>query len=102
MQSVAGAYLALLAARGVNFLFGNGGTDFAPIIEAYAEAAQKGVTVPRPILAPHENPAVMVHVSVGTANMVCPAMNAARENVGMLLSAGRSPVTESGMFGARD
>jgi acetolactate synthase-1/2/3 large subunit len=118
MQSVAGAYLALLASRGVNFLFGNGGTDFAPIIEAYAEAAQKGVTVPRPILATHENlavsmahgyamisreiPAVMVHVSVGTANMVCPAMNAARENVGLLLSAGRSPLTESGMFGARD
>jgi acetolactate synthase-1/2/3 large subunit len=118
MQSVAGAYLALLASRGVNFLFGNGGTDFAPIIEAYAEAAQKSVTVPRPILATHENlavsmahgyamisreiPAVMVHVSVGTANMVCPAMNAARENVGLLLSAGRSPLTESGMFGARD
>jgi acetolactate synthase I/II/III large subunit len=118
MQSVAGAYLALLASRGVNVLFGNGGTDFAPIIEAYAEAAQKGVPVPRPILATHENlavsmahgyamvsrevPAVMVHVSVGTANMVCPAMNAARENVGILLSAGRSPLTESGMFGARD
>lgn len=118
MQSVAGAYLALLASRGVNVLFGNGGTDFAPIIEAYAEAAQKGVTVPRPILATHENlavsmahgyamisrkiPAVMVHVSVGTANMICPAMNAARENVGILLSAGRSPLTESGMFGARD
>jgi acetolactate synthase-1/2/3 large subunit len=118
MQSVAGAYLALLASRGVNVLFGNSGTDFAPIIEAYAEAAQKGVSVPRPILATHENlavsmahgyamlsreiPAVMVHVSVGTANMVCPAMNAARENVGMLLSAGRSPLTESGMFGARD
>jgi acetolactate synthase-1/2/3 large subunit len=118
MQSVAGAYLALLAARGVNFLFGNGGTDFAPIIEAYAEAAQNGTTVPRPILATHENlavsmahgyamlsreiPAVMVHVSVGTANMVCAAMNAARENVGILLSAGRSPLTESGVFGARD
>jgi hypothetical protein len=52
MQSVAGAYLALLASRGVNFLFGNGGTDFAPIIEAYAEAAQKGVTVPRPKTSP--------------------------------------------------
>ena len=118
MQSVAGSYLALLASRGVNFLFGNGGTDFAPIIEAYAEAAQEGVTVPRPILATHENlavsmahgyamvsretPAVMVHVSVGTANMVCPAMNAARENVAILLSAGRSPITESGLFGARD
>jgi acetolactate synthase-1/2/3 large subunit len=118
MQSVAGAYLALLASRGVNVLFGNGGTDFAPIIEAYAEAAHRGVMVPRPILATHENlavsmahgyamvsrevPAVMVHVSVGTANMVCPAMNAARENVALLLSAGRSPLTESGMFGARD
>ena len=118
MQSVADRYLALLAARGVHVLFGNGGTDFAPIIEAYAQAAQTGAKVPRPILAAHENlavsmahgyamisrkvPAVMVHVSVGTANMVCPAMNAARENVALLLSAGRSPLTESGMFGARD
>src|SRR5947209_7085156 len=89
-ETVAGAYLALLARRGVGLLFGNGGTDFAPLIEAYAEAAQKGRAVPRPILAAHENlavtmghgygmvsrrvPAVMVHVSVGTANMVCPAM----------------------------
>jgi acetolactate synthase-1/2/3 large subunit len=117
-ETVAGAYLALLAARGVDVLFGNGGTDFAPIIEAYAEAAQKGRPVPRPILATHENlavtmahgygmisrkiPAVMVHVSVGTANMVCPAMNAARENVGILLTAGRSPLTEAGMPGSRD
>src|SRR5215207_2099245 len=117
-ETVAGAYLALLAARGVEVLFGNGGTDFAPIIEAYAEAAQKGTPVPRPILATHENlavtmahgygmvsrkiPAVMVHVSVGTANMVCPAMNAARENVGILLTAGRSPLTEAGLPGSRD
>lgn len=117
-ETVAGAYLALLARRGVEILFGNGGTDFAPIIEAYAEAAQKGTPVPRPILATHENlavtmahgyamvsrriPAVMVHVSVGTANMVCPAMNAARENVAILLTAGRSPLTEAGMPGSRD
>ena len=63
-QSVAYAYLALLAKRGVRFLFGNGGTDFAPIIEAYAVAAQKGVPVPQPILATHENLAVsMAHAS---------------------------------------
>ena len=59
---------------------------------------------PNPILATHENlavtmahgyamvsrkiPAVMVHVSVGTANMVCAAMNAARENIAILLTAG--------------
>src|SRR4051812_41561902 len=116
--SVAGAYLALLADRGVDYLFGNAGTDFAPLIEAYSQAAQTGVAVPRPILATHENlavtmahgygmvsrriPAVMVHVSVGTANMICAAMNAARENVAILLTAGRSPLTETGLLGSRD
>jgi len=116
--NVAAAYLALLADRGVDYLFGNAGTDFAPLIEAYAQAAQTGVAVPRPILATHENlavamahgygmvsrriPAVMVHVSVGTANMVCAALNAARENVAILLTAGRSPLTETGLLGSRD
>ena len=116
--SVAGAYLALLADRGVEYLFGNAGTDFAPLIEAYAQAAQTGTSVPRPILATHENlavsmahgyamlsrriPVVMVHVSVGTANMVCAAINAARENVAILLTAGRSPITETGLPGSRD
>ncbi|HEV3394893.1 MAG TPA: thiamine pyrophosphate-binding protein, partial [Xanthobacteraceae bacterium] len=117
-RSVAAAYLALLAERGVEYLFGNAGTDFAPLIEAYAQAAQTGGAAPRPMLATHENlavsmahgyamvsrriPAVMVHVSVGTANMVCAAMNAARENVAILLTAGRSPLTESGLPGSRD
>jgi acetolactate synthase-1/2/3 large subunit len=116
--TVAGAYLALLANRGVDYLFGNAGTDFAPLIEAYSQAAQTGVPVPRPILATHENlavsmahgygmvsrriPAVMVHVSVGTANMICAAMNASRENVAILLTAGRSPLTEQGLPGSRD
>jgi acetolactate synthase-1/2/3 large subunit len=117
-RTVAAAYLALLAERGVDYLFGNAGTDFAPLIEAYAHAAQIGGAAPRPMLATHENlavtmahgygmvsrriPAVMVHVSVGTANMVCGAINAARENVAILLTAGRSPLTESGLPGARD
>src|SRR6476469_11193075 len=117
-DNVAGAYLALLADRGVDYLFGNAGNDFAPLIEAYSQAAQTGVAVPRPILATHENlavsmahgygmvsrriPAVMVHVSVGTANMVCAAMNAARENIAILLTAGRSPITEGGLLGSRD
>src|SRR5262249_15985955 len=75
------AYLALLGERGVDYLLGNAGTDFAPLVEAYAHAARSGVAVPRPMLATHENlavamahgygmvsrriPAVMVHVSVG-------------------------------------
>ena len=117
-RSVAAAYLSLLASRGVDVLFGNAGTDFAPLIEAYGEAANEGVIVPTPILATHENlavtmahgygmisrkvPAVMVHVSVGTANMVCAAMNASRENVAILLTAGRTPLTEAHRLGARD
>src|SRR5438093_4716209 len=116
--NVAAAYLALLADRGVEYLFGNAGTDFAPLIEAYAQAGRTGIAVPRPILAAHENlavamehgygmlsrriPAVMAHVSVGTANMICAALNAARENVAILLTAGRSPITETGLPGSRD
>lgn len=117
-MNVAAAYLTLLASRGVETLFGNAGTDFAPLIEGYATLAAEGRPAPRPILATHENlavtmahgygmvsgkvPAVMVHVSVGTANMICGAMNAARENVAILLTAGRTPVTEEGRLGSRD
>ncbi|HXZ14527.1 MAG TPA: thiamine pyrophosphate-binding protein, partial [Roseiarcus sp.] len=118
VDSVAEAYLALLAERGIEYLFGNAGTDFAPIIEAYAKSARCGSPAPRPVLATHENlamsmahgyalssgkaPAVMVHVSVGTANALCGVFNAARANVPILFTAGRSPLTEEGLAGARD
>ena len=42
VETVAEAYLALLAERGVEYLFANAGTDFAPIVEAYAKAAHTG------------------------------------------------------------
>jgi acetolactate synthase-1/2/3 large subunit len=116
--SVAEAYLALLAERGIEYLFANAGTDFAPIVEAYAKAAHSGLPAPKPLIATHENlamsmahgyaiasgkvPAVMVHVSVGTANALCGVFNAAREYVPILFTAGRSPLTEEGMLGARD
>src|SRR6202171_5509248 len=118
VDSVAEAYLALLAERGVEYLFANAGTDFAPIVEAYAKAAHSGQPAPKPLLATHENlalsmahgyaaasgrvPAVMVHVSVGTANALCGVFNAARANVPILFTAGRSPLTEEGLPGARD
>src|SRR5437763_1971644 len=118
VDNVAEAYLALLAERRIEYLFANAGTDFAPLVEAFAKAARTGMPVPRPVLATHENlafpmvhgyaivsrrvPAVMVHVSVGTANGICDALNAARENVPILFTAGRSPLTESGLPGARD
>src|SRR5215207_1589565 len=118
VRTVASAYLSLLADRGVDHLFGNSGTDFAPLLEAYADVESGDRRFPRPILAAHENlavtmahgysmvsrkiPAVMVHVSVGTANMLCATMNAARENVALLLTAGRPPITEGRTLGARD
>ena len=36
VETVAEAYLALMAERGIDYLFANGGTDFAPMIEAVA------------------------------------------------------------------
>ena len=117
-RNVAEAYLALLADRGVDYLFANAGTDFGPIIEALASSDARGLRMPKPIIAVHEQlamsmahgyamvsgrvPAVMVHVSVGTANGLCGALNAARENVPILFTAGRTPPTESGPPGARD
>src|SRR5690348_18491709 len=95
--NVAAAYLALLADRGVDYLFGNAGTDFAPLVEAYAQSAQTGVAVPRPILATHVNlavaiahgygmvarriPAVLGQVRLGSAELDCAAWIEARDEV---------------------
>jgi len=118
VESTAEAYLELLAARGIEYLFANAGTDFAPLIEAYAKRDAQGQTAPRPITVPHEVPAVamahgyamvsgrpqavMVHVIVGAGNAVGGIINAARSNVAMLFSAGRNPITEAGHAGSRD
>ncbi|HVO15773.1 MAG TPA: thiamine pyrophosphate-requiring protein [Alphaproteobacteria bacterium] len=116
--TVAEAYLALLRARGVDYLFANSGTDFPSIVEALARAPQAGLKLPEAMVVPHENAAmgmahgyymvsgrpqaVMVHVTVGTANGICALMNAARENVPIFFTAGRTPILESGKFGARN
>jgi acetolactate synthase-1/2/3 large subunit len=118
VESTADAYLELLAARGVEYFFANAGTDFAPIIEAYARRGAQGQASPRPITVPHEVPAVsmahgytmvsgraqavMVHVIVGAGNAAGGVINAARSNIPMLFSAGRNPITEAGNSGSRD
>jgi acetolactate synthase-1/2/3 large subunit len=118
IESTAEAYLELLAARGVDYFFANAGTDFAPLIEAYAKRLAEGHALPRPLTVPHEVPAVamahgyamvtgrpqavMVHVIVGGANALGGVINAARANVPILMTAGRTPLTESGMPGSRD
>jgi len=118
MASAAERYLIQLGRRGVPYLFGNAGTDAAPLIEAYAKCEREGQKVPEPLIATHENlaismahgfamvsgqvPATFVHVSVGTANAVCGVMNAARENVPILVTAGRTPIYEDDTLGSRD
>lgn len=119
MTSVASRYLALLAERGIDALYLNAGTDFAPLVEAYAENKESGgPDLPEPVLCTHENlavgmahgaylatgrpQAVMFHVSVGTANAICNLANAARDNAPILVTAGRTPILEHGARGARD
>ncbi len=117
VDSAAEAYLTLLKDRGVDYLFGNAGTDFASIIEALSKSVAEGTKAPTAITVPHENlavsmahgyylatgkpQAVMVHVNVGTANGICGIMNAARENVPILFTSGRTPLYEEGAVGAR-
>src|SRR4051812_50019304 len=48
------AFLARLGERGVEYVFANAGTDFAPIIEAVSRNSG-GRKYPRFITAPHEN-----------------------------------------------
>jgi acetolactate synthase-1/2/3 large subunit len=85
---------------------------------AHTGTPETAMRAPKPLIATHENlamsmahgyaaasskvPAVMVHVSVGTANALCGVFNAARVNVPILFTAGRSPLTEEGLPGARD
>ncbi len=109
--------LTRLKANGIDYLFANGGTDFAPVIEGYANGMAKEASMPKPIIVPHETAAmgmahgyylvtgkpqaVMVHVNVGLGNCVMGIINAAQENIPMLVMSGRTPITEFGRAGSR-
>src|SRR5438309_2338548 len=115
-ETAADAWLGLLASRGVDYLFANGGTDFAPVVEAYAKGQKLGWKLPQVVIVPHENmgvamahgytmitgkpQAMMVHVGVGTANAMNGLINASRQNVPLLFTAGRTPLAESGALPA--
>src|SRR4026208_528367 len=117
--TAAQAWLGQLAARGIEYLFANGGTDFAPIAEAYATGRARGWRMPRPVIVPHENLGVAmahgltmltrrpqpmtVHGGVGSANSTNGLIGSARMHIAILFTAGRTPLTESGaVFGARN
>src|SRR5215468_5940298 len=116
--TTAEAYLELLKDRGIDVFLGNAGTDFASLVEAFARFEAEGGRGPRPLVVPHEfvavsmahgyyaaggrPAAVMVHVNVGTGNAATAIITASRANVPILMSAGRTPVTEEGLPGSRD
>ena len=115
--SVAESFLKALKRRGIDHVFANAGTDFAPVIEGLVSLAGRGEALPQFLTVPHENlavamahgyyqvagkpAAVMVHVTVGTGNTICALMNAGRDNVPLLLMAGRTPITQSGHIASR-
>lgn len=117
-QSAAEALLVRLRASGVDYLFANGGTDFAPLIEGLARGAAAGLDMPQAVVVPHETAAVgmahghylvtgrpqavMVHVNVGLANAVMGLINAAADNVPVFMCSGRTPITEHGRLGSRN
>ena len=117
-ESTAEAYLSLLKSRGIDWLFANAGTDFAPIIEALVRGRKAGIAMPEAVAIAHETAAVamahgyylvtgkpqavMVHVNVGTANALMGLINASRDQVPMLFTSGRTPLTEQGLLGSRD
>jgi len=118
VENTAQAYLELLRARGIEYFFGNAGTDFGPLVDAFARFQAEGKNRPRPITVPHEFVAVsmahgftmctgrpqvvMAHTIVGTANCAGALINAARANIPLFMTAGRTPIAESGLLGARD
>lgn len=114
-ETGAEALLLGLKAQGVDYIFANAGTDFPPIIEAYATLPADAV--PEPVTVPHETASVamahghwlvtgrpqamMVHVNVGLANAVMGVINAASDNVPVLIMSGRTPLTEENRPGHR-
>lgn len=116
-MTAGGALLARLSSLGVDYIFANSGTDFPPIIEGLAEAQAKAIDLPEAIVIPHEaaamgmahgyylatgrSQAVMAHTNVGLANCAIGAINAAVENIPVLLFSGRTPTVEKDRFGAR-
>ena len=109
------AILRSLKANDIDYLFLNPGSDFAPIIEAYA--AVQSDEIPTAIPCPHENIAVSmahgyflatgqmqaaaVHVNVGLGNATMGLLNAHADDVPIFVISGRNPLTEGNRTGSR-
>ena len=115
-QIIAGeALLRSLKLNGVDKLFMNPGSDFAPIIESYASSERDNF--PDPVMAMHEHvvvtmahgyylatgqmQAAAVHVNVGLANASMALINAHSDDVPIFMMSGRNPLTEGDREGSR-
>lgn len=117
-KTAAEALLMRLKLNGVDYLFANAGTDFAPIIEGYVRGAEEEMPFPKPLVVPHETAVVamahgyylttgkpqaaIVHVNVGLANSLCGILNAASDNIPLFMMSGRTPLTEDKHLGSRN
>src|SRR5262245_65833215 len=54
-EMTAEAYLARLGDRGIDYVFANAGTDFAPIVEAISRHRGNGARYTRFITVPHDD-----------------------------------------------
>jgi acetolactate synthase-1/2/3 large subunit len=118
VDDAAEAFVELLNANNVDYIFLNPGTDTFPIQEALAKLRAQGKRTPEVILSLHESVAmaaahgyfmltgrpqvVLVHVDVGTQQVGGALHNAQRGRIGVVFCAGRAPLTfEQGRRGER-
>lgn len=103
------AFVELLNANGVEYIFLNPGTDTFPIQEALSKFKALGKRTPKVILCLHESVAmaaahgyfavtgrpqvVLVHVDIGTQQVGGALHNAQRGRIGVIFCAGRAPST---------
>lgn len=99
--------ISILAEEDVDHLFFNPGTDTAPVQEALAVARERMLPHPQTVLCTHEvvalsaalghhlvtgqAQALMVHVDAGTLNLGAALHNVQRNQVPVVVMAGRSP-----------
>src|SRR5690606_23706216 len=112
MYTTGTALLEALVEAGVEYVFGNFGSDHPAIVEAFAEAQVSGKTIPKVITCPNEMvalsaahgyaqttgraQAVVVHVECGTQALAGAVHNAAKGRIPVLIFAGASPYTQEG------
>jgi len=103
------AFVEMLVANDVEYIFLNSGTDTFPIQEALARMMEQERKVPQVIICPDESTAlgaahgyyqltgrtqvVLVHVDAGTVQLGGGYHNVQRDHAGLVICAGRPPAT---------